>query len=181
MGTVSQTPTEGQTGELLWVRLKLSRLQFELQAGETVVATLVWNRGSRALAQWGESRYRFSRQGWLRPRILVHAEDSTDGAEPIATFLPRGGTLTFPDGRPLVWKKPRKLTGDRIWVDSAATELIRFHPAKRSSVAVTTQAEAVQQPELPLLILLGQYLIVLAGQDAEAASAAGIVAVIASS
>jgi hypothetical protein len=181
MQDVSDALTGGQNAELLWVKPKWSRLRFELRAGDEVVATLEWTRGSRALARWGDFQYQFSRQGWLRPRILVRSAAATDAAEPIATFLPRGGTLTLPDGRPFVWKKPKRLTREQIWVDDAATELVRFHPAKRSTVEVTVQPEAAQQPELPLLILLGQCLIVLAGQDAEAASAAGIAAVIASS
>jgi hypothetical protein len=181
MQDVSHTLTEGQNAELLWVKPKWSRLQFELRAGETVVATLAWTRGSRALAQWGESQYRFSRQGWLRPRILIRTADSGDTDEPLATFAPRGGVLTFPDGRVFIWKKPKRLTSERVWVDSASTMLVRFRPARRSTVAVTTQPESARQPELPLLILLGQYLIVLSAQDAEAASAAATVAVIASS
>ena len=172
---------EAQNAELLWVKPKWSRLQFELRAGETVLATLAWSRGSRASARWGETHYHFNRQGWLRQRILVRAADSGDGAEPLATFLPRAGMLTFLDGRTFVWKKPRKLTSERIWADSAATELVRFRPGKRSTVAVTVQPNATHQPELPLLILLGQYLIVLAGQDAEAASTAAVVAVVAGS
>jgi len=179
MDSVSQVTTDGQTGELLWVKPTWYRLRFELRAGETLVATLASDHRSHALAQWGESQYQFSRQGWLRPRIVVRAAQSNDAAEPLATFLPRSGTLAFPDGRTLAWKKPKRLTGERIWVDAAATELVRFHPAKHSTVMVTTRLEAARRPELPLLILLGQYLIVLAGQD-EASVAATTVAIIAS-
>jgi hypothetical protein len=181
MQDVSDALTGGQTGELRWVKPKWSRLQFELHTGDEVVATLDWTRGSCALARWAEVQYQFTRQGWLRPRVLVRVAGPSDAAEPIATLSPHGGTLTFPDGRAFIWKKPKRLTREQIWVDSAGAELVRFHPAKRSTVEVTVQPEAAHQPELPLLILLGQYLIVLAGQDAEAASAAGIAAVIASS
>ncbi len=67
-------------------------------------------------------------------------------------------------------------------MDSAATALVRFRPAAwHPTAAVTIQPEAATLPELPLLVLLGQYLVVLASQDAAAASTAGTVAVIASS
>ncbi len=171
--------------ELEWVKPKWTKLQFELRAGETVVATLAWAHGSSAVGEWAEGQYRFSRAGWFRPRILVRgaAPDATDASEePIATFAYRVGTLTFPDGRTFLWKKPKKLTTERIWVDSAATALVRVRPARwHAAAAVTIQPEAAGLPELPLLVLLGQYLIVLAAQDAAAASAAGTVAVIASS
>lgn len=171
--------------ELEWVKPRWTKLQFELRAGETMVATLAWVRGSRAVGEWADGQYRFSREGWFRPRILVRgaATEAMDAhEEPIATFAYRGGTLSFPDGRAFVWKKPKKLTTERVWVDSAATVLVRVRPtAWHPTAAVTIQPEAAALPELPLLVLLGQYLIVLASQDAAAASAAGTVAVIASS
>jgi len=174
--------------ELQWVKPRWTKLQFELRAGETVVATLAWARGSRAVGEWVEGQYLFSREGWLRPRILVRSArtEATAAAgapdEPIATFAYRGGALTFPDGRAFLWKKPKRLTTERVWVDSAATVLVRVRPARwGATAAVTIQPEAAGLPELPLLVLLGQYLVVLAAQDAAAASAAGTVAVIASS
>jgi hypothetical protein len=48
-------------------------------------------------------------------------------------------------------------------------------------VEVTMPPETSPQPDLPLLVLLGQYLIALSSQDAETAAMAGTVAVIASS
>jgi hypothetical protein len=175
-------------GELIWVKPKWSKSQYELRAGDTIVATLVWDRGTRALAQWGERRYHISRRGWLRPRILVSTGDSSEGrvedgpGTTVATLAQHGGLLSFPDGRAFFWKKPKWLTRERIWVDSATTELVHFHPARRATVVVTAQPEAAQRPELPLLMLLGQYLIVLAAQDAEmAGTAAASAAIVAAS
>jgi hypothetical protein len=180
MHEVETSPGEDQDGELMWIRPQWSKLQFELRAGDSGVATLDWIRGSRALARWGESQYHFSRQGWLRPRIVVHKAPSEVPDEPLATLSYRSGSLTFAGGQTFTWKKPRWFTRVRVWVDSAGNELVRFRPARRSLVAVTAQPEALRQPELPLLILLGQYLIVLAKRDAEAAGAAASTAVVAS-
>jgi hypothetical protein len=157
--------------ELLWVKPKWTRRQFALRSGDTILATLTWTRGSSALAQWGASQYRFSRQGWLRPRVLIRDASADDTSEPLATFTQRGGALTFPDGRIFVWKKPKRLTNERIWADAAGTELVRFRAVRRSTVTVTTPPESAQQLELPVLILLGQYLLVLAAQDEEAVAA----------
>jgi hypothetical protein len=171
--------SEDQSSMLVWVKPKRIRRQFALRSGDTVLATLTWTRGSSALAQWGASQYHFSRQGWLRPRVLVRDASASDTSEPLATFTQRGGALTFPDGRVFLWKKPKRLTNVRIWADAAGTELIHFRPGRHSTITVTTPPEAAQQPELPVLILLGQYLLVLATQD-EAAVAATTAAVIAS-
>jgi hypothetical protein len=177
-----------QGRDLLWVKPKWSRRAFELRTGEAVLGTLVWKRGSQAVAQWGEFRYRFDRKGWFNQRITVHVDASgQETSEPLATFSPRGGILAAPDGRTFVWKKPqRSSTGRRwhsehIWVDGTGTELVRFRPLKHSSVEVIMPQLISAQPELPLLTLLGQYLIALASQDAETASIAGTAAVVASS
>jgi hypothetical protein len=170
---------EDQSSVLVWVKPKWTRRQFALRSGDTVLATLAWTRGSSALAQWGASQYRFNRQGWLRPRVLVRDASADDTSEPLATFTQRGGALTFPDGRIYVWKKPKRLTNERIWANVAGTELVRFRAVRRSTVTVTTPPESAQQLELPVLILLGQYLLVLAAQDEEAV-AATMAAVIAS-
>ena len=187
--------------ELRWAKPKRSKLQFELRAGQTpdedtgepALATMSWTRGSQAIGQWAGGEYRFSREGWLRPRALVRAATSpatdtvADAAaantadEPIATFAQHGGALTFPDGRTVLWKKPKRLANDRLWVDSAGTVLVSFHAGNwRTPVAVTSQFDATALPELPLLLLLGQYLLVLSSQDDEAAITASVAAVIAS-
>src|SRR5215469_13196547 len=113
--------TESNGTELIWVKSRSSRRQFELHTGDTIVATLAFGRGTHALAQWGDIHYQFSRQGWLRPRILVRTEGSGEAGTPIATFAQRGGPLSFPDGRAFFWKKPKWLTSERIWVSSVAT------------------------------------------------------------
>src|SRR5262249_41913249 len=166
------------SSDLMWVKPKRSRRQFELRAGDTIVATLAWSRGSSALAQWGENQYRFSRQGWLRPRILLRDAGAGDTSEPLATFTQHGGVLSFPEGTAFFWKKPRRLTKERIWADAGGTELVRFRPGRHATEVVVAQV-AARGPELPVLALLGQYTLVLAAQDEEAA-AATTVAIIAS-
>jgi hypothetical protein len=174
----TRADSEGQSSVLVWVKPKRTRRQFELRSRDTVLATLTWNRGSTALAQWGASQYHLNRHGWLRPRVLVRDASAGDTSEPLATFTQRGGALTFHDGRVFRWKKPKRLTNERIWADAAGTELARFRPGRHSTISVTTPPEVPQHPEVPVLILLGQYLLVLAAQD-EAAVAATTAAVIA--
>jgi hypothetical protein len=166
--------------ELHWVKPKWSKLQFELRAGETAVATLTWTGGARALGQWAGGQYQFSRQGWFRRRTFIHTPTGpTD--EPVALFTHRGnsGALVFPTGRTFRWQRPTRWTAERVWVvDNAPTALVRCRPARwRSPGVVMIQPAAASLPELPLLLLLGQYLMVQAAQEA-AASAAAIVPVI---
>lgn len=173
-------------GELVWRKPRRTKLAFELCAGENVLATLTGHKRGRALGQWGEQRYWFNQEGWFRRRTIIRnaAGDTFDAnAEPLAMFVHQGsgGTLVFPDGRLFTWKKPKRWTNERVWVD-ATSELVRFEPANwRSHVTVTIQRQAASRPEIPLLALLGQYLHVRATQDAEAAGvAASVVPVVAS-
>jgi hypothetical protein len=173
------------SAELRWIKPKRSQRRFELHAGEAVVATLTWTRGASAIGRWADEQYRFGRQGWFRQRVLVHEGDGDASGvpdEPIATFAQRGGTLTFSDGRTFLWQKPKRWTNERVWVDSAGAVLARFSPANgQTTVTLASEPQVARAPELPLLVLLGQYLLVLAAQDAEAASTAAVVAVVASS
>ena len=164
--------------EMIWVQPKRSRPQFELRSGEDVVATLSWHKKARALGQWDKQRFWFSQQGWFHRRTIIggapsNSDDTCDAnAESLALFVHQGsgGTLVFPDGRLLTWKKPKIWTNGHVWV-SATTELVRFQPANwRSQVAVTIQPGAATRPETALLVLLGQYLHVRATQDAETAA-----------
>jgi len=171
-------------GDLRWVQPKRRKRDSELHSGATVVAALRWTAHARALGQWGAAQYEFSREGWLRQRVLVRdpGADAGPARGPLATYTQRGATLAFPDGRTFLWKKPRRLTRERLWADSAGTELVRFRPEKGSTLVLLGAADSAPPPELPLLVLLGQYMLVLAAQDAEEASvAASVTAVIASS
>lgn len=169
--------------EMIWVQPRHSKPQFELRSGENVLATLAWHKKGRALGQWDEQRFWFSQEGWLRRRAIIrgpstNGEDTFDAnAEPLALFIHQGsgGSLVFPDGHLLTWKKPKFWTNGHIWV-SATTELVRFQPANwRSQVTVTIQPEAASRPETALLVLLGQYLHVRATQEAETAAVAATV------
>jgi hypothetical protein len=156
--------------ELLWVRPRRTRREYELRAGDEIVATIALVRGSTARAESAGARYRFSREGCMRPRITVRSDP---GEALLALFAPRrgGGGLTFVDGsqEPVyTWKKPRVFTNEHVWVDEAGTELVRFSPSSwGSTVKMVIQAAGAAMPTtLPLLVLLGEYLVLLAAQDA---------------
>ena len=54
---------------------------YELRAGEEIVGTLCWERGSLAVAEVAEGRWTFKRVGCWRPRVSVRqAGSDTDWA-----------------------------------------------------------------------------------------------------
>lgn len=158
--------------ELVWVKPRWWKLQFELRTGDSVIATLDWARGASAEGRWGDGPgYRFQRVGWWRQRVDVYTAGAPD--IPLATFEQRSGALTLANGRVFHWRSPGKLTSERIWVDEAGTELVRCRPSSwRRPGSVVVLAAARDLPEAPILVLLGQFLHVAAAQDTEAASVA---------
>lgn len=165
-------PNQGASAQMRWVRPKWTRRQFVLEANGGAVATLAFGRGSQAAGQMAGEQYRFGRKGFFRPRIVVR---TADGAGMLGLVAQRGsgGTLTLTDGRTFTWKKPKIWTNEHIWVDDMGNELARFHPSSwHSDVTVTVAPEALGQRDVPLLLLLGEYLGVLAAEDETAAIAA---------
>ena len=166
--------------ELRWEKPKWLKRRYELRAGEEVVATLVRSGGSKAIGEWSGGRYCFSQKGWFNLRILVGDDAITDANAPLATFTRRGGVLTLADGRRLLWVKLGFWKSKRVWSDGAAA-LVEFDAASGyASPQVTITDEGARLTELPLLLLLGEYLIVRAREETDAASAATTAAIIAS-
>jgi hypothetical protein len=166
--------------ELRWVKPKWLKRQYELRAGDEVVATLVRSGGSGAVGEWSGGRYAFSQKGWFNQRVLVGDGATIDADTPLATFTRRGSVLTLADGRTLFWRKPSVWKSRRVWSDGAAP-LVEFDPASGyASPRVTITPEGARVSELPLLLLLGQYLIVRAREESDAASAATTATIVAS-
>jgi hypothetical protein len=168
--------------DLRWVKPKWLKRRYELRAGEEIVATLARSGGSGAVGEWSGGRYSFSQNGWFNQRIYVRGDTANADADtPLATFTRRDGVLTLADGRTVLWKKPSVWRSKRLWSDGV-TSLVEFDPASGyASPRVTITPEGARMDQLPLLLLLGEYLIVRAREDADAASAATTATIVASS
>ena len=168
--------------ELLWVQPAARKREHELRAGDDVVATLRFQRGSLADAEAAGGHWTFKRQGFWHPRVTVRTAGSdTD----IAVFQPRwvgGGTLEFPDGRTVRLSSANFWQSEWVWQDNEKP-LIRFkgrHGIVKARGAVELQPDAVASPDLAMLVLLGWYLILLHAEDSAAASSAASVAAVSS-
>ncbi len=174
---------EVATDELLWVQPAARKRAHELRAGNEVVATLTFQRGSLADAVAADGHWTFKRQGFWHPRVTARVAGSdTD----LALFRPHwmgGGTLDFPDGRTIRLSSANLWQTEWVWQESELA-LVRFkgrHGLLKANGSVTIVPEALTRPDLALLVLLGWYLILLYAEDAAAASSAAGVAVVASS
>lgn len=157
-------------GELQWAQPRASRRTFELRSGERLVATLamrsVW--GTLARAETAAACWTFKRVGFFQQRVEVRPcdSDTSIGMFVNATWA-GGGTLTMPDGRTFRATTNFWSTKWRI-EDEHGAELLRFDYGGvfrlRAHVHVADHARDLA--ELPLLLTLSWYLIVMLAQDA---------------
>ena len=161
---------------LLWVQPKATKQQFELQAGDEVLAVMRWPSGWRsgAAAESAEGSWSFKRQGFRQQVVM---ESSQDGAA--LPTLRRGwtgnATLSFPDGHSYLWRRSGFWGIKRHWTTPDGVPLLSL---KARSGLMKTGGEleiaplAADLPELALLVTLGWYLVIMERRDAAAAASA---------
>jgi hypothetical protein len=148
---------------------------FELQAANEVVATLQFSRASLAAAETAEQKWTFKREGFWHPQITVRMPGSDIN---MAVFKPAwggGGTLELAQGRLLHFGAANFWHSQWSWADPAGQPLVNF---KSHASLLKTEGQVVIEaggsavPELPLLVVLGWYLLILFARDAAAAGGA---------
>jgi len=163
--------------ELLWVQPAALKTAHELHAGDEVVATLTFQRGSLADAVAADGHWTFKREGFWHPRVTVRvAGTGTD----LGVFRPRwmgGGTLESPGGKAIDLSPANLWQTEWAWREGESTPLVfkGRHGLIKSGARVEIAGDAFQRSDLPLLVLLGYYLILLYAQDVAAASATSVV------
>lgn len=149
---------------LVWVQPSLMTRSWELRDVDSIAGSLEWKSayqasaiGTTASGQWSLKLEGFFRS-WVTVRRL-------DREEPAALFraLPSfNGKLELPDDRVLSWDSNFWLT-KWIWSASEGLEIMRMS----RNLSLRTEGELSWDPrmtgidELPLLAILGWYLIVL--------------------
>ena len=166
MLSVMKSLVAASSAELVWSRTRTFPNAWELRGGEDLLGTLRWPRrfGSEAEGETSEGRLIFKCTGFLAMRTEVI--DAATGAR--AAFFQRQfsgkGEVTFPDGRRVLWtfqgwvpRIPLFTTADGFPIMRFPLELRWFRPKETLEIEETARA----MNELPLLALLGRYLIVL--------------------
>ncbi|HKV29743.1 MAG TPA: hypothetical protein VJT14_01885 [Candidatus Dormibacteraeota bacterium] len=179
MRPISETAGE----ELLWIQPAALRREHELRAGDDVVATLRFQRGSLADAEAEGRHWTFKRQGFWQPRVTVRVPGSDAD---VAAFRPHwagGGTLDFADGASVRLSSANFWQSQWVWQEKDQP-LILFkgrYGIVKAKGAVEILPGAESRPDTPLLVLLGWYLILLHADDADAAAGSSAAAVAATS
>jgi hypothetical protein len=165
--------------EPAWERVKGGHGLYALTSEGRQFATLKSERvfGSLYTGTSAGGAWTFKRSGFFHPHVTVRVAGSEQDA---AVFTPRWsgtGALEFPDGRRFTWVSSGFWHQEWSFRDASDQVLMTLNPGMTSAKgAVTVSAAGVKAAELPLLALLGWYLLVMRAQDAAAGGAAAAAA-----
>ncbi len=145
--------------------------QYDLLAGDGTIGSLQWPKmcGSLAEGRIGSSSWTFKRTGLWHPTVTIRTPESGDSDVGRFAIGWRGGDLTLAGGRTLRWE-PLTFWGAKwAFTDVARREqVLDFevgHGFFKMSIALHVDDASASLPELPLLALLGAYLLVMAAQE----------------
>jgi hypothetical protein len=164
---------------LVWVQPSVMKDAYELRAGDEVVATLVFRRSTLATAETGDRSWTFKREGFWRPQVTVRAADSEQNEAIFRPGWAGGGTLELGGGRTLRLGAANFWHTQWDWQLPDGSTAVHFKSRSgflKSGAEVQIEDGARHLPELPLLVVLGWYLLVLFARDAASSSSASVVA-----
>src|SRR6185295_20083036 len=151
--------------ELEWTQPRALKMQYELRADNEIVATLRFRSsfGSFATGESADGCWTFKRVGFFQTRVSIRqCGEETD----IATFTNNtwsgGGTLEFAGGAKLLvttsfWQTKLQFTTE------SGSPLVQFNTGGMIHLNATVEIDpaAERREDLPLIVLLGWYLVVM--------------------
>jgi len=167
-------PIDASTDRALeWRHVSSHPRAFELTSDAGVCGSLRWEpgRGSLAVARTAGGLWSIKRIGFLRPRITVRP---LHGQAEIAVYAPglTGGVLHHADGRHFPFARKGLWAPYWAFRRHDGPPFIRFRAAGDGDslgAAVEIEKLTVSHDVVPLLVVIGWYLIVLAHDDEELA------------
>lgn len=156
-----------------WAQAHAFTQEYTLSDGETPVGALAFRSafGSFATAKTAEGCWTMKRVGFLNTRVEIRRCESDTA---VGTFhngtWSGGGTLRLPDGREL--RADTNLWQSRYaFSDASGQPLVRYTSGGffKASGEMEITAPGAAMPELPWIVMLGLYLVVMMRQDSTSA------------
>jgi len=161
--------------ELRWSSISPWQRRFALHAAGELVARLRWEKafGSLAHAETASATWTFKRYGFLRPAVSVRVPGSDADVATLEMGWVGRGTFHAPEERKYGWVNASFWRSSWNWIDAQGEPLVLFEPEfLKRAASVRLAPGATDSPDLPLLVCLGWYLMVLMADDAGAVAAA---------
>jgi hypothetical protein len=156
------TAPQPEFRELTWIVPESKDAPHIIRAEGRDIGSLWIDRGDarRAVGEVHGRRWILERTSQLYPRVTIHEEGSS---EPLAIFTPGltgGGVVSFAGGAEYCWNP------SHVWSTTwcfrsggkKASLCVSEQTPQKTGARVRMCAEAVQLPEMPVLLLLGWYL-----------------------
>jgi len=160
--------------ELKWTQPSAFKMDYELHAGDELAGTVRLRSlfGSLATGESADGCWTFKRVGFLQTRVTIRVcGEETDIAVFRNNTWSGGGELELPNGRKVLVTTNLWQTNLEFKTESEET-LLRFKSAGliHLSAMVEIRREAIGLAELPWLVMLGWYLIVMMNMDSAASA-----------
>jgi len=160
--------------ELKWTQPSAFRMHYELHAGDELAATVRFRSafGSLATSESGDGCWTFKRVGFFQTRVTIRVcGEETDIAVFRNNTWTGGGALELLYGRKVLVTTNLWQSNLEFKTESEET-LLRFQSAGliHLSAQVEIQREAIGLAELPWMVMLGWYLIVMMNMDTAASA-----------
>lgn len=163
--------------ELIWTQPNAFKEEYELRGEDILVGTLKFRSafGSLAIAETAEGCWTFKRVGFFSTRVSVRTCDSeTDIASFKNNTWSGGGTLELPSGRTYrastnFWQTKLELISEYDQLVLSYSDIGGFF---RRTAMVQIEQYAAQITDLPWMVMLSWYLVVMMQRDSAAAATA---------
>jgi hypothetical protein len=171
--------------KLCWVQPKACERRYELRSGQELFATLSWEVGGGAVATAASagSCWTFKQVGLHNRHVTVR--EAGTGMN-VAVYRPRwlgDGSVQFSDGRVYRWRSEDFWATHWCFHDNSGNALLSFqrrveHVSQsalfRAPALVEVHSVGLALAELPLLMLLGWYVLIFRQQAVDAVARAPV-------
>jgi len=161
------------TTALRWLRTAPSPISFELSAGDSPIGRLAWARDSGSLATWttSDGSTTLKRVGFFHPRVTARSGSDPRDIARVSVHL-NHHRIELAHGPAYRFHRAGLLVPAWQVSTEAGVECLHIEPVREgrelAGGAVVTSPAASKRPELPLLLALSWYVIVLAWFEDEA-------------
>lgn len=163
--------------ELKWLQPNVLRMEYELRMDDTVAAIVRFRSsfGTFAAAESADGIWTFKRVGFWQPRVTIRKQGMEEN---LAIYRNNtwkgGGTLELPDGRTYpantnFWATQYEFKTE---TGTVLVSYYRIGGLLHMSSGVRIPAQTAEITQMPWMILLGWYLIVMMQMDSAAVAAA---------
>ncbi|HET9211305.1 MAG TPA: hypothetical protein VFR03_12940 [Thermoanaerobaculia bacterium] len=169
-----RTIQEAAPSTFCWQQPQAFKCEYELRAGDELLGAIRKTRRFSAAmeAEIGDTRFTFEPAGFFRSRVAVREADAAGEPAVFQAGFCGGGQLLLPDGRSYRWKMTSFWGSRWAFLDDSDRPLVSFRPRNRvfrTGAGVEIGPGALRMPELPVLVLLGWYLLLRIRQDSASA------------